>query len=311
MVIFLARLYKFKKSYFSHPGRPCHSKVLYASFSEIHIWASIGTLEGRLSFHDSWPQGPCPRMELEVKKIFCFPVMQMIYRDTWSFISKPYNIDLCVMKWRSPWPCHEVKVTLTYFSRSSDFTYLEDFDGWTSNFWNMSQCDTTFVLKINEGHSDLCFMVQWFSLISWRLFDGWTSNFWIISQRDTTFDLKINVGHSDLYFMVQWFCLISRSLFNGCDVMIGLIINVSHSDLYFMDQWFCFIEVQSQWCLPPFLCTQIIFVLLAKRDFVVLRQLLLLIVNQADTAVNIHFCMAGNRSTAQVQKIMASITPYL
>ena len=40
------------------------------------------------------------------------------------------------------------------------------FDGWTFNFWIMSQCDTTFDLK---SHSDLYFMVQWFCLISWRL----------------------------------------------------------------------------------------------------------------------------------------------
>ena len=36
------------------------------SSESIHIW-TIGTLEGRLSFHDSSPQGPCPGMGLEVK----------------------------------------------------------------------------------------------------------------------------------------------------------------------------------------------------------------------------------------------------
>ena len=36
------------------------------SSESIHIW-TIGTLEGRLSFHDSSPQGPCPRVGLEVK----------------------------------------------------------------------------------------------------------------------------------------------------------------------------------------------------------------------------------------------------
>ena len=28
----------------------------------------------------------------------------------------------------------------------------------------MSQCDPTFDPKINVGHSDLCFMVQWFCI---------------------------------------------------------------------------------------------------------------------------------------------------
>ena len=71
----------------------------------------------------------------------------------------------------------------------------------------MSQYDTTFDLKINVGHCDLYFIVQWFCLISWRLFDTWTPYFGIMSQYDPMFDLKINVGHLDLYFMVQWFCL--------------------------------------------------------------------------------------------------------
>ena len=31
------------------------------SSESIHIW-TIGFLEGRLSFHDSWPQDPCPRV---------------------------------------------------------------------------------------------------------------------------------------------------------------------------------------------------------------------------------------------------------
>ena len=65
----------------------------------------------------------------------------------------------------------------------------------------------TFDLKINVGHCDLYFMVQWFCLIFWRLFDVLRSYFGIMSQYDTTFDFKINVGHCDLYFMVQWFYL--------------------------------------------------------------------------------------------------------
>ena len=110
-----------------------------------------------------------------------------------------------------------------------------------------------FELKINVGHCDLYFMVQWFCLISWRLFwcmnifqdcesvwhNIWPQNknrllwpifhgpvilpyilktIWymvgIINQYDLMFDLKINVDHYDLYFMVQWFCLIFWRLFD-------------------------------------------------------------------------------------------------
>ena len=67
--------------------------------------------------------------------------------------------------------------------------------------------DPTFDLKINVGHYDLYFMVQWLCLIPWRLFHIWTSLFGMMNQYDPLHDLKINIGHCDLYFMVQWFCL--------------------------------------------------------------------------------------------------------
>ena len=94
---------------------------------------------------------------------------------------------------------------MTYISWSSD---LEDFfDVWASLFGIISQYDPKFDLKINIGHCDLYFMVEWFCLISWRHFDVWTSYLGIMGQYDPIFDLKINVGLCNLYFMVQWFFL--------------------------------------------------------------------------------------------------------
>ena len=58
---------------------------------------------------------------------------------------------------------------------------------------SMNQYDPTFDLKIDIGHFDLYFMVQWFCLISWRLFDVRTILFGILSQYDPKFDLKINI----------------------------------------------------------------------------------------------------------------------
>ena len=57
---------------------------------------------------------------------------------------------------------HEVKVSMTSISRSSDFAlYLEDlFDVCTSYLGIMNQYDPRFDLKINVGHCDLSFMVQ-------------------------------------------------------------------------------------------------------------------------------------------------------
>ena len=100
------------------------------------------------------------------------------------------------------------------YSWSSDFAiYLEDYLMYvhhTLGLW----ISITWDLKINVGHCDLYFIVQWFCLVSWRLFDIWTSLFGIMNQYDPTFDLKINVGHCDLYFMVQWFCVTSWRLFS-------------------------------------------------------------------------------------------------
>ena len=63
----------------------------------------------------------------------------------------------------------------------------------------MSQYD----LKINIGHYDQYFMVQWFCLISWRLFDVCTSYFRSMNQYDQTFHLKINVGSVILPYVLK------------------------------------------------------------------------------------------------------------
>ena len=103
----------------------------------------------------------------------------------------------------------EVKVSMTHISWSVIcLISWRLFDVWPSYFGIMSKYDLTCDLKINVGHCDLYFMVQWFCLISWRLYDVWTSYFRIMSQYNLMFDLKINVDHCDLYFIVQWFCLI-------------------------------------------------------------------------------------------------------
>ena len=57
---------------------------------------------------------------------------------------------------------HEVKVSMTYISRSSDFVlYLEDYLMCVHHTLGVvNQYDPTFDLKINVGHCDLYSMVQ-------------------------------------------------------------------------------------------------------------------------------------------------------
>ena len=188
------------------------------------------------------------------------------------------------MKRRSPWSIFHGPVILPYILKPFWYvnTILQDYESVWHNIWPQNKCrplwpifhgpvmlphilktiwcmniilqdyesyDLAFDLKINVGHCDLYFMVQWFCLISWRPFDIWTPYFGIMSQ----YDLKINVGHCDLYFMVQWCCLMSWRLIwymntilwdceSGWPDVRPTKIIVGHCDLYFMVQWFCLIS---------------------------------------------------------------------
>ena len=148
---------------------------------------------------------------------------------------------------------------MTYILLSCDFAIVSWrlIDVWTSLFGIMNQYDPMFVLKINVGHCDLYFIVQWFCVIFGRLFDVWTSYIGIMGQHARRFDLKINVGHCDLYFMVQWFCLISWRLFDICTSYFGIVnqydprfdlkINVGNCDLYFIVILPCILNII--WCM--------------------------------------------------------------
>ena len=143
-------------------------------------------------------------------------IYTLVYRESvWSDVW-PKN------KCMSLWPIFHGPVISPYIFKTvwcMNFI-LQDYESVWPDIWP----------KINVGHCDLYFMVQWFCLISWRLFAAWTSYFGIMSQYDTTFDLKINVGHCDLYFMVKWFCLISWRLFDIWTPYFGIM---SQYDLMF------------------------------------------------------------------------------
>ena len=199
-----------------------------------------------------------------LKTVWCMNILLRNYESVWLDVwpkNKRRSLWFCLIFWRL-------------------------FDVWTLYFGIMSQYDTTFDLKINVGHCDLYFMVQWFlpyilktvwcmnillrnyesvwpdvwpknkrrslwfCLIFWRLFDVWTLYFGIMSQYDTTFDLKINVGHCDLYFMVQWFYLISWRLFDIWIPFFGIMsqYNVMFELKMFVAHWDLYFMVH--WICP-------------------------------------------------------------
>ena len=82
----------------------------------------------------------------------------------------------------------------------------------------MSQYNPKFDLKINIGHCDLYFMVQWFYVISWSLFDVWTSYFGIMGQYDPTFDLKINVSLTYISWFSDFVLYLQDYLMHECHI---------------------------------------------------------------------------------------------
>ena len=141
---------------------------------------------------------------------------------------------------------------MTYISWSSDFAlYLEDFDIWTLHFGIMSQYDSMFDLKINVGHCDLYFMVQWFCLISWRF---WYMNTTLWDYESVWLDVwpknkcrslwPIFHGPVILPYILKTVWCVNTIIWDYESVWpeVWPEINVGHCDLYFMVQWFCLIS---------------------------------------------------------------------
>ena len=106
---FFVRLFVFPSrswNYFKvlRASNSCGVYLTNHSSESIHIW-TIGTLGGRLSFHDSSPKGPCPGGGArgqnlgQLKNVFFyFFVMEPTYTDSWSDMAQPCDMDLWVMK---------------------------------------------------------------------------------------------------------------------------------------------------------------------------------------------------------------------
>ena len=202
-----------------------------------HLYLTIDTLEGQPSFHDSWPQDPCPRVGLEVKSRTHFikkcSSTFMLWKQLTKIVGQTW-LDLVTLTCGSG-PLFHGPVTLPYILKAI----------WCMNII-VRDYESDVWLKRNVAHCDLYFMVHWFCLISRRLFDVWTSYFGIMSQYDIMFDLKINVGHCELYFIIHWFCLISWRL---CVVWTSYFAIMSRFGpafalivTYFMVHWFCLLS---------------------------------------------------------------------
>ena len=143
--------------------------------------------------HDLWPHNEC-RSQWPVfhGTLILFYIlkavwlMNIILWDNETLLHNLWPQNRC----RPQWPIFHGLVILPYLE-----DYLND-DWWTWYFGITSQPDMTFGLKINVGHSDIHFMIQWFCPIFSRLFEWWpdylnddhhTLEYWVSM---TTFNLK-------------------------------------------------------------------------------------------------------------------------
>ena len=181
---------------------------------------------------DVWPKNKCRSLW----PIFHAPViLPYILKTIWYMTTILWDCETVwpnvwpKYKCRSPWPIFHGPVILPYVLKTIWYmnTILRDYESVWPDVWPKNKCRSPwpifygpvilpyilktiwymntilwdyepYDLKINVGHCDLYFMVQWVCLMSWRLFDISTPYFGIMSQYDLMFDLKINVGHCDL-----------------------------------------------------------------------------------------------------------------
>ena len=144
------------------------------------------------------------------------------------------------------------------------------FDVWTSLFWIMNRYDPTVDLKVNVGHCELYFTVQWFcyilktswmNSIVWDYGSAWHSilplNKWrslwpifhspvICLISPTMWCLSVIFTYNDIAWLyilktISWINMILGILFLW-DAKIDIIINKGHLGPYFMVQWFCLIS---------------------------------------------------------------------
>ena len=155
-----------------------------------------------------------------------------------SDFGQPCDIALWVMKRRSSWPIfHGTRFCLISWRL---------FDIWTPYFRIMSQWD----LKINVGHCDLYFMVQWFCLISWKTvwcmkiilqdYESVWPDIWPTNKCRSLWPIFHGPVILPYILKTVWYMKTILSYYESW--MFDLKINVGRFDLYFMVQWFWFIS---------------------------------------------------------------------
>ena len=257
------------------------------------IWCiNITLLDYESVWRDVWPQNKCRSLwpifhgpvilPYILKTVWCMNILLRNYESVWPD-ARAYKTLICYLpdiwpknKCRSLWPIFHGPVILPYILKTvwCMNILLRNYESvWPDAraYKTLISTCRTFDLKINVGHCDLYFMVQWFCLIFWRLVDVLWPIFhgpvilpnifkniqWLnIIRRDyesvwpDIWPPNIcrslwPIFHSPLNLPFILKTDIWTSYFQSMsqyDTTFDLEINVGHCDLYFMVQWFCLIS---------------------------------------------------------------------
>ena len=125
--------------------------------------------------------------------------MKTTWADSLSDFSQPSDIDLWVIKQRSPWPIFNGPVILPYILKPIWYmnTLLQDYESVWHNIWPQNKCRSLWPIFHGPVILPNILKTVWCMNIILQDYESVWPDVWP----------KINVGHSDLYFMVLCFAL--------------------------------------------------------------------------------------------------------
>ena len=224
-------------------------KILIKVFFYFFVWKQLRQIGGWTSVSlvtltcGSWSEGqhdPCFTVQkclpYILKTIWCMNIILWDYESVWPDVL-PQN------KCRSLWSIFHGQ----WFCLIS----WRLFDVWTSDIRIMSEYDQTFDLKINVGHCDLYFMVQWFwldilnikcmNIILWDYEWVW-HNIWPLNKCWSLWPIFHGPVILPYFLKTIWYMNTILWDYESVWPYVWPQNICSTLWLYFMVQWFCLIS---------------------------------------------------------------------
>ena len=155
-----------------------HGPVILCYFLKTIWYVNIILWDYGSVWPDVWPKNKCRSLwhifhgQVILPYIYVYLEDYLIYEHYYWKNASVWHKELPHQIYVGQWLVHVFRSQVIFAWYVKD--YLKGV--WCMNIILWDYGSETFDLKINVGHCDLYFMVQWFCHISWRLFDVWT--FW-------------------------------------------------------------------------------------------------------------------------------------